>query len=129
MAFMAYKQQTIALGIAVLLLAAVGAPMCVMFAEPAMAMPMPMSMPMSPSTDETPAPASQDCDEDESLGQCPHASSTGAPATAPRTDVQSDLALPAVSDILVVPVDFGPVEASAYSGQLPPPAHLTPLRL
>ena len=126
MAFMAYKQQTMALGMAVLLLAAVVAPMCVMFAQPAMAMAMPMSAPMP---DEVPAPVPQDCDSGDSLAECPHLPADSARATAPRVDLQSEMALPMVSHAHVVPVDFGPVEAPLCNGQLPPPGHLTPLRL
>lgn len=123
MAFITHRQHMMALGMTVLLLAAVVAPVCVMFAQPAMA--MPMSMPA-----EQPASAPQDCDEESgSIAECPHASPNGAPATVPRADGFSDAALPAAAGTIIGPIDRGPVEAPTCVGQLPPPAHLTPLRL
>lgn len=122
MTLIADKRRTVALGLAVLLLAAAVVPLCVMSAEPAMAMPMPM---------ETPAPASSDCDSTEggSLTTCPHADAEQLPGATARVDGEQVVFLP----IALVGDTFLEGFAAAVTPDsreaLAPPGHLTPLRL
>ncbi|PKQ28978.1 MAG: hypothetical protein CVT60_07735 [Actinobacteria bacterium HGW-Actinobacteria-10] len=119
MALLVHKRHLVALGMAVLLLLAVVAPLCVSV-QSAAAMPMPMS---------DTSPRDPDCDSEGSFGSCPHAEVRNLPATATGFDHPQLLVAEGPAPALEVPLALGVLDAHAVLDAAPPPSFLTPLRV